>query len=335
MQNYSLQNALRGMIDPESGLGDYERDVSNKIARKTGRNPNGIYLPIGVLTRDLTVGTSTAGGHTVATELQADSFVELLRNRSVVIDAGARVLSGLVGNTAIPRQTSGATAYWVAESGAPTESAPAFDQVSLTPKSIGAYTDISRKLLLQSALDISSFVASDLIATLGLAIDSAAINGTGASNQPTGILNTSGVSATDLGGAAATWANVVSLETVIATANADTSAMAYVVSARTAGKLRQTLLAPSTDSGDVLLTGSNGNRRMNGYRVIVSNQIADGKILFGNWADLVIGQWSTVDITLDRSTHATSGGLRIVAMQDIDIAIRHASSFAVITNIAL
>ncbi len=331
---YSLAGALHGLLDPASGIGVYEREISNKLARKSGRNPSGMYIPAGILARDLTVGTATAGGHTVSTDLLADSFIELLRNRSVVVEAGARVLAGLVGNTAIPRQTSGATAYWVAESGAPTESQGAFDQVSLTPKTVGAYTDISRKLILQSSLDVSAFVASDLTATLAMAIDQAALNGTGVNNQPTGVINTSGVSATDKATAAATWADVVGLETTVSTANADGANMAYVISARMAGKLRQTLVAPGTGDGSTLLAGGAGNLKMNGHRVFVSNQIADGTILFGNWADLVVGQWAAIDINVDRSTHSTSGGVRIVALQDVDVAVRHAGSFAYLKNCA-
>lgn len=333
--NYDLNKLLARMSDPTLDVGDYELRVSQDLARKSGRRPSGQFVPYTALTRALTVGTGggSSGGKLVETELQAAQLIELLRNRSAVIDAGARVLTGLVGNVAIPRQTAGAGAYWVAESGAPTEAAQAFDQVALTPKTVGAFTDISRKMLLQSSIDVSGFVASDLMATLALAIDSAAINGTGASNQPTGILNAAGVTNTDLSGAAVTWSHIVALETAVATANADAAASCvYIMGAAAAAKLRTTLVCPT--GPDPILTGHNGAAKVNGYRAMISNQVPAGTIIFGNWADLVIAQWGAgADINLDRATHSASGGLRVVALQDVDIALRHPASFAVLKNI--
>ena len=119
---------------------------------------------------------STAGGNLVATDLMADAFIDLLRNRSVVQRAGAQTMNGLVGNVAIPKQTGAATAYWVAESGAPTESQQTVGQVTMTPKTVGAYTDFSRRLILQSSLDVENMVRNDLAQVIALAIDKAALS---------------------------------------------------------------------------------------------------------------------------------------------------------------
>ena len=320
---FSIVRAIAAMATGSWKDAGFELEASRAVAKKLGRDPQGIYIPYETLRRDLVVGTATAGGHTVATDLAAESFIELLRNRMMVNAMGARSLTGLVGNVAIPRQTSGATSYWVAESGAPTESAQAFDQVTLSPKTVGAFTDISRKLLLQSSLDVESFVRGDLAATLALAIDLAALNGSGASNQPTGIINTSGVGAVDLTGGIS-WADVVELESDIATANADAGAMGYLTTAAMRGTMKTTLKASGV-SGYLW----EGNDNINGYRAMVSNQIPAGKIVFGNWADLIIGMWGALDITTDIYTGSTSGTVRVVALQDVDIAVRHAASFSV------
>lgn len=320
---FSIVRAIAAMVTGSWKDAGFELEASRAVAKKLGRDPQGVFIPLETLRRDLTVGTATAGGHTVATDLASDSFIEMLRNRMAVMAMGARSLTGLVGNVAIPRQTSGATAYWVAESGAPTESAQAFDQVTLSPKTVGAFTDISRKLLLQSSLDVEAFVRSDLAATLALAIDLAALNGSGASNQPTGIINTTGVGAVDLTGGI-TWGDVVELESDVATANADVGAMGYLTTAAMRGTMKTTLKTAGV-SGYLW----EGDGTVNGYRAMVSNQVPAGKIIFGNFADLIIGMWGALDVTTDIYTGSTSGTVRVVALQDVDIAVRHAASFSV------
>lgn len=192
--------------------------------------------------RDLVAGTTTAGGHTVATELFGSSFIDLLRNAMVLDKLGITWLRDLNGNVAIPSQTGAATTYWLAESGAPTESQQVFGQVTLTPKTVGAFTDYSRRLLLQSSLDVEAFVRMDIAMQLGLAIQLAAINGSGASNEPTGLFNTSGIGSVAGGtnGAAPTYEHLVDLESAVSNANADVGNLAYLTNTKVRGKLRKT-----------------------------------------------------------------------------------------------
>lgn len=336
---FSFVRAFNALANPTDRKAQeaaaFEREASDAVAAKQGRSAQGFFVPAEVQRRDLNVTTATAGGNTVATNLLAASFIDLLRNKMAVTDLGAQFLTGLVGNIAIPRATGGATAYWVAESGSPTESQAAFDQVTMTPKTVGAYSDISRKLLLQSSIDVEGFVRNDLATVLALAIDLAAINGSGASNQPRGVLNTSGIGdvAGGTNGLAPTWAHMVELESDIAIANADVGTMGYLTNAKVRGKLKTT----SKVSGQNGFVWEDG--MVNGYNAAVSNQVpsnlvkgASGAvcsaIIFGNWSDLIIGQWGTLDLMVDPYSGSTSGTVRVVALQDVDIAVRNAVSFS-------
>lgn len=353
-QRYSFVRLLNVLANPDSGAAreaaafEIECSVAAQARRQQGEI-RGFTVPVDMLrgpvdpnlegrhSRDLVVGTATAGGHTVSTDLLASSFIELLRNAMAVEGLGARILTDLNGNLAIPRQTGGATAYWVAESGAPTESQQAFDQVALTPKTVGAFTDMSRKLLLQSSIDVEAFVRADLARTIGLAIDLAAINGSGASNQPTGIMQTSGIGSVVGGtnGAAPDWADIIGLETEVAVDNADIGSLAYLTNAKVRGKLKLTEKFSGTNGQPIW----GDDNRLNGYGARVSNQVPSdldkgsstgvcSAVLFGNWNDLIIGMWSGLDLMIDPYTSSTSGTVRVVALQDCDIAVRHAQSFA-------
>jgi HK97 family phage major capsid protein/HK97 family phage prohead protease len=344
VKRYSLMRAINALANPTDANAQraaaFEREVSDAVEQKLGKQARGFLVPFEVQKRDLVVGTPTAGGNLVATDLLAGSFIEVLRNAMVLPGLGTQMLTGLVGNVAIPKQTGAATAYWVAESNAPTESQQTIGQVAMSPKTVGAYTEISRKLLLQSSIDVESMVQTDLAAVLGLAIQQAAISGTGTSNQPAGLLTLitpSVVGGTD--GAAPTWAHIVELESDVAVANALVENMAYLTNAKVRGKLKTT----SKVSGQNGFIWENGDTPVNGYRAAVTNAVPSNlnkgastgvcsAIIFGNFRDLVIGMWGGLDLMVDPYTGSTAGTVRVVALQDVDVAVRYTESFATMVD---
>lgn len=345
ISKYSLMRAIRAMADPaareEAG---FEIECSKAVEKQLGRHSRGLFIPAEVLLnkRDMTVGTNAAGGYTVQTNVLSGSFIDILRNRSEVLSMGATTLTGLVGNVAIPRKTGSSSAYWVNEGGSATESALSFDQITMSPKSVTGYVDISRKLMLQSSSDIEGLVRADLAAQLAEAIDLAAINGSGSNPEPRGILNTSGIGAVIGGtnGAAPTWEHIVDLESAVAIANADTGALGYMTNAKVRGKLLKT---EKSTGGNAQYVWSDGANPLRGYRAAVTNQVpgdltkgtAEGvcsAIIFGNFADLLIGLWGGLDMMVDPYTLGKEGATRVIAFQDIDIAIRHPQSFAVMKD---
>ena len=293
--------------------------------------------------RDLTVGSATAGGNTVATEVLGSDFISLLRNAMVLERLGCTFLTGLNGNIAIPSHTAATTGYWVAENGAPTESAPTVGQVTGSPKTVGAFVDYSRRLLIQSSIDVEAFVRADLAAVIGLMIQLGAINGSGASNEPTGLLNTSGIGSVAGGtdGLAPAYSHIVGLETAVANANGDVGNLAFLTNSKVRGKLRQTQEFASTNGKAVWTSqpGSQGVGDMLGYDAVCSNSVPSNlvkgssgsvcsAIMFGNWIDLIIFMWGGLDIMLDPYTGSSAGTKRVVALQDVDVGVRHTGSFA-------
>lgn len=345
---YSLFRAVLALADQKTGQRDawaqagFELEASREIAKRLGRDPKGIFVPFDVQEkRDQTVGTATAGGNLVGTDLLVGSMIEMLNNRMVLQQAGAQMLTGLVGNIAIPRQTGGASAYWVAESGSPTESQAAFDQVSMTPKTMGAYVDISRRLLLQTALSVEQFVRNDIASVLAREADRVGLYGSGSSNEPRGVANMSGISAVVGGanGAAPTWTHIVKLETEVAADNADLGALGYITNPKVRGKLKET----EKFAGGGKEIWADGTSPLNGYPAYVSNQVPSNltkgassgvcsAIFYGNWGDLIYGNWGVMDVLVDPYTGGTSGTLRIISMLDMDVIGRHPESFCMMAD---
>ena len=325
-RSFSFLRAINYLANPTDRAAReaaaFEIEASEAAAEKLGRASRGITIPVDVMRRDLTVGTATAGGNLVETELDSANFIDLLRNASALDQAGATVLTGLSGNVNIPRQSGAATAYWVAESGSPTESQQTIDQVALTPKTCGAFTDFSRKLMIQSSIDVENMVRTDLARVLALEIDRVGLYGSGSSNQPLGLKDTTGVLTEDFSANTPTFAEVVALESDVAGANALLGTPVYLMNAAMGGSLKTA--TKDSGSGQFILQGG----EVNGYRAVISNQVASNDLWFGNFSDLIIAYFSGLDLMVDPFTGSTSGTVRVVALQDVDIAARHGASFS-------
>ena len=325
IKRFSFLRALNALANPTDRQAQeaaaFEREVSDAASKKYEKPANGILVPNEVLQRDLNVGTATAGGNLVPTELLAGSFIDILRKRMAVMATNPTMLTGLSGNVSIPRMTSTSTAYFVGESGAPTESQQAFDQVNMTPKTIGAFVDYSRRLLLQSSIDVETMIRDDIARVIATKLDNAAIYGSGSSNEPLGIKDTTGVGTSTIT-TFGTFAEYIALETDVAAANADVANMYYLINASARGALKSTEKA--TNTGQFVFE----NNEINGYPAIVSNQLANNDVLFGDFSQFVIGMWSGLDLTVDPYANATSGSVRIIALQDVDFAVKQPTAFS-------
>ena len=328
IRQFSLVRAIAALANPGDRrlreAAAFEFEASDAAAQRYGRSAQGLMIPtdvLGVWKRDL---NTSDDNEIVATNLLANEFIDVLRNSASVMQAGARMLPGLVGNVAIPKKTAASAGGWIStEGGAASESEPTFGTVSLTPKTVGAFTDMTRQLILQSTPAVEALVRDDLTQALALAIDKGALEGSGSSGQPTGILNTVGVNKpTAFAAAVPTFAEMVALETAVAEDNALMGNLAYITDAATYGGLKTK--AKDAGSGMFVLEGGQAN----GYNVIRTQQATAGNVYFGNFSDCLIGMWGGLDITVDPYTSSNTGTVRVVALQTVDVALRNPVSFA-------
>ena len=328
-KRFSLVKAIHALANPTDRRAQeaaaFEFEASRAAAEQYGRSAQGIMLPAEVMKnwkRDLNSSDDAA---IFGDDFRGGDFIDVLRNASSVMQAGATMLTGLSGDVKIPKKTAAATAAWIAsEGGAAAESEMTVGQVSMTPKTLGAFTDVTRQLLIQSSLDVEALIRNDLTSAIALTIDKAGLEGAGTSGAPTGILSTSAVNTvTAFANPNPTFAEVVTLETAVAEDNALMGNLAYILPAGMYGALKTTEKAAGTAQFVIEPGGT-----MNGYRAIVSNQATAGNLYFGNFSDLLIGMFGGLDIVVDPYTASTTGTIRVVALQSVDVAVRHAVSFA-------
>jgi HK97 family phage major capsid protein len=283
---------------------------------------------------------TTAGTGSIANILGTD-LIDLLRNKMALKDLGARVMTGMTGGTfSLPKRTQASTAYWVAESAAPTTSNTVIGQVTWTPKTVGSFTDLSRKFLLQTSLDAEAVVRDDLGIVMAIEMDRVGANGSGSGAQPTGIMNNGSVTIVPLGtnGADPTWANVVALETTVANANSDLGKLGYLTSPSGRGIMKTSLKSANT-AAKYIWDADNPDTPINGYRALATNQIPKNltkgtssgvctAMIFGNFDSAVYALWGGLEVIIDPYSLSTVGAKRFVMLQDCDFELRQNGAFA-------
>lgn len=328
LRSYSLSSAINGALSGR--LTGREAEVHQELSKgREQRAGAGVHLavPTEILlgeTRNQTVGTGSAGGFTVATQVAAvaDRFRPALKVQGM----GATVMANLTGFLDLPNLASSGTASWVAENGNATRSAVTFEKVSMGPKTITGEYRLSRRLMLQSGASIEDLLRRDLGFILAQGLDLAAIAGTGASNQPRGILNTAGVTKetteTDFADTTANLISALELDDVTGTA-------AFLTNPTVMKAVRK---KKDTD-GHVIPAAE----LFHGQRVEVSTQVPTNlgtgtnksALIYGLWSELVLGYWSAVDILLNpyHPDVASNGGALLHAFLDADVAVRHPDAF--------
>ena len=327
VRQFSIMKALNALANPTDRAAqraaEFEFACSEEAAKHYGRTAQGIMLPPEILnnwnTRDLNA-SDDAG--LIGQDFRAGSFIDALRNASAVMPLATN-LNGLSGDVKIPKKTAAASAAFISsEGGAAGESEMTIGSVTMSPKTCGVFTDVTRQLMLQSSLDVENLIRDDLAKSMAIAIDDAALEGSGSSGNPRGITNTTGINTVSLSSAAApTFAEMVSIETAVAVDNALVGDLAYIINPTNFGTLKTT----AKDSGSGMFVAENG--QVNGYPVVVSAQLTANNYVFGNFNDLLIGFFGGLDLTVDPYTNSSSGSVRIVALQSVDVAVRHAVSF--------
>ena len=323
VEQYSLVRAIKSSVD--GSLGGIELEASQELEKRFGRPAQGFFVPNDVLNfkRDLTATGAGDTGDKLVSTVNGD-YIPALNAEPLVVQLGARVLSGLRSNVNLPRGGK-ATAYWVDENGAPTESTMTIGQLALTPKRIAGYSELSKQLIAQSDYSVEQIVRDDLNLQLAIAIDQAAIQGSGSGNEPEGITNNSDVnSVTSTGSGAHTLEDVVECEAAVATDNALMGSLAYAMTPAVKASLKTTSV--DSGSGRFIMEGAD----LNGYRAEASTQVPASNLVFGDFSQLIVAEFgSGADVVIDPFSLATTGMVRVTVSRLADIGLRHPEAFAV------
>lgn len=330
----NVLDAIAAQIENRSvtgALAEFQAEAKrNGITARNG----GILVPTSIFEKRATM-TTTGAAAVVPDDYKASEFIGLLRNSLIVRSLGARVLTGLKGDTVIPKATGAATAYWLNEGDALTESSTTYSSIKLEPKTVGALTAFSRQLALQANPSIESLLRDDISAVVGLAVDKALIHGTAVAKQPVGILNVTGIQTASL--ATLTWAAIVAMLEKLGLENISPNAV--LTHAKAATKL-QTTLKDATVGSEYLMAGG----RVAGLPAYVTNQLDaktgtpdKGRIIAGDFSSLVIGEWGVTEVLANpyAAGYYEKGDVQLRIMHTMDAVVRHPKAFVVADDLSI
>ena len=345
---YSIAKAILNYGTRDGKLDGVEKEMHEEAQREMqaagGLSLNGLGVPACAVRADLKATVDASGGYTVATDLYG--LIPTLKNNMVSLQAGAKLWTGLKGDVAIPRRATDSSATWRTEGGVATQSDPTYEQVTMKPHRLTNYTEFTRQLLIQSSINVENEVRETLFYGIANALETAVYAGSGTSQVPAGLINTTGVNDADHGsnGTITNWANIVKMETMVAEDNGLMGSLAYITNSTIAGKFKTTL-KDTYQGGYIWEQFTSLDKGMiNGYNAYVTNAIskattrgtnaATSLLFFGDWAQLIIGQWGAgLDLLVNPYSNDTYGVIRVVAAGYYDIAVKQPKAFAAMAGI--
>lgn len=319
-KQYSIARAILNAT--EGKRSGFEFEISDDIAKRTGKDTSGFYMPTSVRAMTIADGAS-AGAYTFT---QGGEFIDYLRNRAVVAQLGATVVT-LSQKTALPRQTSDLTAQWIAEDGSgATFVSASYDQVLMSPRKLSTATAVSKEALTVASLDTEALVINNIYSSFAVAFDNAAIQGAGG-NAPTGLLSLTGLVSGSNSGSVLTWGGAVALQKLVAEANADFGSLAYLSTVGVKTTAMTTIKSGSTASficEDDKIGVYNAAHSNN-----VPNLAGGGVLIFGDWSSVILANFGAIEIIVDPYSQKHKGLLEIAGTMLGDVGFKHVRSFAI------
>lgn len=320
--NVSVIKVLRAQMEGRS-LDGAELEYAREAEIRTGRKAEGAFIPFASLEKR--ANTTATAPELVGTDHRADLYIGPLREALLARSLGIRVLTGLRGNVTVPKYGSGLETGWVTEGQAVPESQMSFDGVTLTPKHVGGKTEMSRQLIQQSSPAIEQLVREDLSFLIAKQIDRAIINGSGTAGEPLGILNTVGIQT--VAGLPDTWAEVLAMLEMLD--DVEIANGRWLTSAAVRTVLASTEKVSGSGSGFLYDGGL-----LAGLPLSASKSVPAGKLILGDFSQVMLGVWSEVDILVNPYAEPaySRGGVQVRAMATVDTAVRYPQGFVVATG---
>jgi HK97 family phage major capsid protein len=244
------------------------------------------------------------------------------------LSANPTVLTGLNGNVSIPKINPGSTSAFVTEGSAVSQSDPTLQSVSLSQKTGGAFVDISRTLMMNTgdSFSVENMVRNDLSRSLATMFDAGSVSGSGASGNPTGIENVTGVNTSSFSSAGSpSYPEIIAMQGLIENDNValDGDSTFYI----TTPTMNSTLKTTAKNGAGSRFVQEDGF--IDGYPVLISSQVTSNTVILGKFSDFIVGVYGGLEITVDPFSLSTTGTQRIVALASMDFAVRHPVSFCV------
>jgi len=332
-EKFSYLKAIGGISTGDWSNAGFEKEVFDNMKQKAQ-----------------SIGSDTAGGYIVPTE-QIMEIIDLLREKIVVASMGASIMDNLYGNPIeIPKQTGGTTVYWVGEGTSITESELTLGQITLSPKKVAAMVKMSNQFIRMAQPSGEALVRRDIASGIALEIDRVCLRGSGSASQPKGIANTDSINTYALSGAVPTFDTLINMEYEVELDKALNGKLGFIFHPAIKRTLIKSKVAQySGDTAGAYIIAPTSDAELAnwvGYPFKTTTQVPINlttgggtnltEIYFGNWEELIIGQWAGMQLMASKETsdafQKDQTWIRII--QEVDVAVRHPESFCLCNDAA-
>lgn len=323
--------------------GQTARNTTRSLAKELGINSRGSLVP---LAQRAFTSTGVGTGKELSPILQGD-IVDLMRPRMIAAEFGARAETYVGGTVSRPTISADASFTWLAENPGAGVSAtdPATGAITMVPRAVAVRTSVTAQSIRTSSPESAFQIMESHAARLAVAMDAAVLAGTGASNQPTGILYNSGANLVAMGtnGGTVSYAKLCELEQAIDAANAPMQGLGFVTTPQIRSRMRQTQDFPSAAAGRPLWDATNtvlGHRAMTTTSMpsTLTKGTSSGNChaaILGDFSQVVMAYWGALEVIVDPYTDAAKGLTHITSTLYVDVGILQPSAFAVIRDLTL
>ena len=312
-KQFSLLKAINDIANNRS-LDAASQAVINAGAdemRSAGQSFSGqIQLPV-----ESRAAVTVTDEHDDVVEVEFADLLTPLRAKNVLVAAGAKYMSGLIGDVQVPIMGAG-NVTWEGEVASAKEAGYTFTSKKLQPKRLTAYVDISKQFLVQDSIGAEQAIRADIVAAINSKLESTILGSAqGSTTTPAGIFY--GQTPKKI----TTFKDICDLEASIEDANV-IGECKYVMSNKAKAALRN--MAKSTKSTQLVME----NGEVDGTPVLNTSNVEAQNIAYGDWNNLAIGQWGAIDLVVDPYTLAKDGQVRIVINAFFDAVTLRPEAFA-------
>lgn len=316
-KEFRLLQAINDIANNRN-LSDVATAVVNEGAnemRKAGLSFGGqIQLPV-----ESRSAITVSDEHDDVIETEFTNILEPLRAKNVLVQAGARYLTGLVGDVQVPIMNA-SNVTWEGETAPAQDGAPTFDSIKLQPKRLTAYVDVSKQFLVQDSLDAEALIRQDIVNAINSKLEETILSASaGTTTMPQGIFYSESALTS-----VSAFTDICELEADIEDANINGECK-YIVSNKAKAALRT--MAKSALTNELVMHDGN----IDGTSVLNTSHVPSKNIAYGDWSYLAIGQWGAIDLTVDPFSQATNGKVRLVINAFFDAKVLRPEAIAVAT----
>lgn len=319
-EEFSLARAISAVVSGDWSEAGYELECSRAAAKAQGKlqTRSNIFVPAEVLTRAAGANAVTAAGNPSLVNRTKVGFMDVLFNNTIAQRLGVQYMTGLNGVIELPKFTSAVQARFVDEGEDGTIDAITSGVVELKPRTLVALAELTRSMVLNGTA-MEQRIQAQLQKAVATKIDAAVFEA---------ILAETGIAWGTLGAGGVDYAAIRELIKDVEVANALNDMAMFAFNPIVGNALATTV--KDTNTAGIYLRADDGS--VAGYQTTSSNHVGSN-IIFGDFSNVTVGNWSTLELAIDDSTKFASGGFLLRAITDIDVAVTRPEAFAGYKNV--